>query len=186
MSDDLEARLPALIDAVGRRDEGAFAEVYDAFERPVYAVALRTVRDPQRAEEVVQDTFVKLWRNALSFESDRGSPSGWLFTIARRSAIDVLRREQRVPTPTDSLSEHASRDDDMNDLDATWSVNLALGRLPGEQRAAIDMFVIEGYTHTEVAERLGVPLGTVKTRIYTGLRHLRSILERDGLLGAQR
>ena len=170
------------MEAVKDGGHEAFAKLYDIFERPVFSVALKTLGDHQRAEEVVQDTFLKVWRQARRYDDRRGSVSGWIFTIAKRTAIDVSRREGRSPTPSETLIEAAFEPDSADEVWATWGVNLALGTLPEDQRLVIDLFVIGGYTHAEVAERLDVPLGTVKTRIYTGLKRLRSSLERDGLL----
>lgn len=165
-----------LMEAVKEGDHEALAQLYDLFERPVYSVALRTVTDRQRAEEVVQDTFVKVWRGATRFDDKKGSVGAWIFTIAKRSAIDVLRREEHAPVPTETMPEATTHDQAIDELWMTWEVNLALGALPEDQRAAVDLFVIAGYTHAEVADRLGVPLGTVKTRIYSGLKRLRTKL----------
>lgn len=171
-----------LMEAVKDGGSDALSQLYDIFERPVFSVALRTVRDRQLAEEAVQDTFLKVWRQARRYDCSRGSVSAWIFTIAKRTAIDVARRESRSPVPTETVSDEAAVPDDAGAVWTTWEVNLVLGSLPEEQRNAIDLFVIEGYTHAEVAERLDVPLGTVKTRIYSGLRRLRGSFGEHGLL----
>lgn len=172
-----------LLSAVAGGDVDAFSALYDMFERPVFSVALRATRDRQRAEEAVQDTFLKIWRRAEGFDPTKGAAQSWIFTIAKRSAIDVSRREQRAPFPTDLTPEDTPVPDANDELTATWQVNMALSELPPEQRSVIDLFVIEGLTHTEVAERLALPLGTVKTRIYAGLKRLRETLEHRGTMG---
>lgn len=167
---------------VAEGDADAFSALYDMFERPVFAVALRSTSDRQRAEEAVQDTFLKIWRKADGFDPRKGGAQSWIFTIAKRSAIDVSRREQRAPSPTELTPEDVAAPDPNDELAGSWQVNVALTRLPPEQRQVIDLFVLEGLTHAEVADRLGIPLGTVKTRIYTGLKRLRQGLqEKAGL-----
>lgn len=178
-----DEQLPGeLLTAVAGGDLDAFSALYDMFERPVFSVALRATSDRQRAEEAVQDTFLKIWRKAQGFDPDKGAAQSWIFTIAKRSAIDVARKENRAPLPTDLTPEDAPVPDANDELTATWQVNMALSELPVDQRAVIDLFVLEGLTHTEVAERLGLPLGTVKTRIYAGLKRLRETLERRGTI----
>ena len=172
-----------LLTAVAGGDLEAFSALYDMFERPVFSVALRATSDRQRAEEAVQDTFLKIWRKARGYDPAKGAAQSWIFTIAKRSAIDVSRREQRAPLPTDLTPEDAPVPDANDELTATWQVNLALSELPPDQRTAVDLFVLEGLTHAEVAERLELPLGTVKTRIYGGLKRLRETLERRGTMG---
>ncbi|MDQ3646851.1 MAG: sigma-70 family RNA polymerase sigma factor [Actinomycetota bacterium] len=169
--------------AVGGGDTDAFGELYDIFERPVFAIALRTIKDRQRAEEIVQDTFLKVWRNAGRFDPDQGTPGAWIFTIAKRSAIDLCRREQRTAIPSETVEGAASTPDASDEIWATWEMNLLLASLPEEQRRAIDLFVIAGMTHAEIAERLDIPLGTVKTRVYTGLKRLRRILDERASAG---
>jgi RNA polymerase sigma-70 factor (ECF subfamily) len=152
------------------------------FERPVFAVALRTVHDRQRAEEVTQDAFLKVWRNASRFDPERGAVSSWIFTIAKRSAIDAVRKQSRAPVPTETLPETTEPATD--EISSAWEVNLAISQLPDHQRDAVDLFIVAGLKHTEIADRLDIPLGTVKTRIYGGLKRLRSHLEASGLAGA--
>lgn len=176
-----EERLPGqLLSAVAGGDLDAFSALYDIFERPVFSVALRATSDRQRAEEAVQDTFLKIWRKAEGFDPQKGAAQSWIFTIAKRSAIDVSRREQRAPMPTELSPVDAAAPDAIDELAAAWQVNVALSNLPADQRVVVDLFVLEGLTHAEVADRLGVPLGTVKTRIYAGLKRLRqTVQQRD-------
>ena len=179
-----DEQLPGvLLTAVAGGDLDAFSALYDMFARPVFAVALRATSDRQRAEEAVQDTFLKIWRKAQAFDPDKGAAPSWIFTIAKRSAIDVSRREQRAPFPTALTPEDAPVPDANDELTTTWQVNAALSELPVDQRSVIDLFVLQGLTHTEVADRLGLPLGTVKTRIYAGLKRLRETLQQRGAMG---
>jgi RNA polymerase sigma-70 factor, ECF subfamily len=172
VGDETEQDLQQLLAATASGDVSAFERVYDTFERPVYSVALRAVGDQQKAEEVVQDTFLKVWRSASAFDPEKGSGAGWIFTIARRAAIDLFRREQRTPIPSEK-TEDASVPDGTEEMWAGWQVNLALSMLPEEQRRPVDLSVIAGFTHAEVARELDIPIGTVKTRIYGGLKKLR-------------
>lgn len=180
MQNELERQRGELLSAVARGNTDALGELYDIFERPVFSVALRTVSDRQRAEEVVQDTFVKIWRNARLYDPAKGVAGAWIFTIAKRAAIDVSRREQRSPIPSELGDDETSTPDPSDELNGSWQVNLALATLPEDQRQVIDLFVIRGYTHAEVAQRLDMPLGTVKTRIYSGLKRLRQNIEEQG------
>lgn len=173
MGDETELDLGRLLAATASGDVSAFETIYDTFERPVYSVALRAVGDKQKAEEVVQDTFLKVWRNASAFDPHQGSGTGWIFTIAKRTAIDLFRREQRIPIPSD-VAEDAAVPDGTEEMWASWQVNLALATLPEDQRRPVDLSVIAGLTHAEVAKQLDIPIGTVKTRIYAGLKKLRS------------
>lgn len=182
-----DERLPEeLLTAVAGGDVDAFSALYDMFERPVFSVALRTTSDRQRAEEAVQDTFLKIWRKAEAFNPGKGAAQSWIFTIATRSAIDVSRREQRAPAPTELTPEDLHTPDASDELLASWQVNLALSSLPEDQREVIDLFVLDGLSHAEVAQRLNIPLGTVKTRIYGGLKGLRRMLVERGAAGVSR
>lgn len=171
-----------LLAASAGGDITAFEALYDLFERPVYSISLRTVSDKQRAEEVTQDAFLKVWRGASAFDDRKGSAAAWIFTIAKRTAIDALRRESRSPIPSE-LAHESAAPDSTDELWATWQVNLALSTLPNDQRKVIDLFVIAGLTHQEVASKLGVPLGTVKTRIYSGLKQLRLAIAAEEISG---
>jgi RNA polymerase sigma-70 factor (ECF subfamily) len=173
-----------LISAVGRGSDAALAELYDIFERPLYALGMRTLNDRHHAEELVQDTILKVWRNASSFDAARGDLKAWVFTIARRSAVDIVRRSKRNPLPVDASLHDSPGEDDSDSAWRAWEVALTLAELPEDQRKAVELSVIEGYTHLEIAESLGVPLGTIKTRIYAGLRRLRRRFEELDILEA--
>ncbi len=167
-----------LLGRIRRGDEQAMGAIYDRYSRVVYSVALRVLRDPASAEDVVQDVFLGLWRRPDSFISARGSLGGWLAVVARNRSIDTLRRkrpseqveEVYLASPFDLASE-AERNTMMQRARAV------IVRLPLEQRKALEMAYFDGLTHSEIAEVTGDPLGTVKTRIRTALLSLRKELE---------
>lgn len=186
MDDQVEAHRSRLLAAVARGDVDAFEELYDIFERPVFSLALRVTHDRQRAEETVQDAFLKVWRHAGRYDAGKGVAGSWIFTIAKRAAIDLSRREQKAPAASELSDHEIAVADTSDELGAAWQVNLALASLPEEQSRVIDLFVISGFTHAEIAERLKLPLGTVKTRIYSGLKQLRRTMEPQESSGAER
>lgn len=166
------------------RDESALATLYDRHSRLVYSVALRVVRAAPDAEEVLQETFVRVWSRASTYESRLGTPAAWLARIARNCAIDRIRAKRvrrlvdapapepdAVTTPEPVTTE--TPDSVFDDLQKANVVRGALGHLPTSQRTLIEAAFFDGYTHQELSERFGVPLGTVKARIRTGLLSLR-------------
>jgi RNA polymerase sigma-70 factor (ECF subfamily) len=174
--------LAALLQRCARGDQAAFAAVYDATAPKAYGLALRVVRDPAQAEEVAQEVFLEIWRTAGQYRPDRGSALAWMLTITHRRAVDRVRAaeaatrrdlayEQRnQPVSHDSTAEaaHAS-------LEAR-RVRGALDTLTPVQREAVELAYLGGYTHTEVASMLDLPVGTAKTRIRDGLIRLRDTL----------
>ena len=170
---------------VRRGDVGAFAVVYDELAPRVYGVVLRVLRDPAMSEEVTQEVLVELWQTAPRFDRERASLSTWATTMARRRAVDRVRREQ---SQRDRLEEAGSqRDlDDGGPEDGAVSsieasrVRAAVATLPDDQREAITMSFIDGHAHGEIARRLDLPLGTVKGRVRGGLRKLRDRLDEAG------
>lgn len=145
-----------------------------------FAVALRVVKDPTVAEDVVQEAFLSVWRQARTYDRDRGSLRTWLLTVVRNRAIDRLRSEHSRPTgwaaDLDSILDLASDSDVWADVSAAIdrdSVRAGLGRLPAEQRRTIELAYFSGLTHVEIAETMDVPLGTVKGRMRMGLQKLR-------------
>ena len=161
-------------------DPDALRAVYGQFGRLVYAVAHRLLGSRDLAEEATQQTFVKAWRSAASF--DPGKELGpWLATIARRTAIDIHRREAR--RATESLAELASDDPSVVELPQgiersfeVWAVREAIDELPPDEREIVRLQHIEELTHAEVSERLGVPVGTVKSRSFRAHRRLAARL----------
>lgn len=170
------------IASVAAGDQAALARFYDATADLVHGLVLRIVRDPGAAEEVTLDVYQQVWRRAASYDAERGRPSTWLLTIARSRAIDRLRATARE-RGREALQDHPGLVDPAEDpgLGAEGEerrrhVLAALATLPPDQRRAIELAFFEGLTHVEVAERLGEPLGTVKTRIRTGMIRLRDAL----------
>ncbi len=168
--------LPAL---VARGDEAALAELYDRFGRVAYGLALRIVRDATLAEDAVQDAFLAAWRTAASFDPGRGKTSTWLLTLVHRRAVDVVRREERRradPLDAEPLASGESTDETAELLAERRRVQTALAKLPPDQRQALELAYYGGLSQSELAERLGVPLGTVKSRMYVALARLRDLL----------
>jgi RNA polymerase sigma factor (sigma-70 family) len=184
MGKDLE-RLSdeALLAQVAGGDDDALAELYDRFSRIAYGLALRILRDEALAQDAVQEAFLAVWRSARSFERGRAKPSTWIMTFVHRRAVDLVRREERRRgEPLESASHPAEGGSD--ELAAVRSqrivVQEALARLPAEQRQALELAYYGGYTQSELAERLGEPLGTIKSRMFTGLARLRDLLAEAG------
>ncbi len=166
-----------LIGRVQQGDEAAFAELYDLLAGVVFGVIRRVLRDPAMSEEVAQEVFVELWRTAARFDPERASVSTWAVTIARRRAVDRVRREQ---SQRDRIQRAGlRRPDEMRDTGDTVVASLdaerverAIAELPADQQVVIRMAFIDGDSHSEIAERLDLPLGTVKGRVRGGLKKL--------------
>lgn len=154
------------------------AVVFDRYSKVVYSVALRVLRDPSAAEDVLQDIFMQIWRKPESFLSTRGALGSWLAVVARNRSIDTLRRRK----PSDEIEEMtlASPQNLAEESERSLMMERARGvivGLPPEQRKAIEMAFFDGMTHTEISELTGDPLGTVKTRIRTALLVLRKAMQ---------
>ncbi len=167
-----------LLTRIQSGDEAAMATLFDRYSKVVYSVALRVLRDPAAAEDVLQDIFMQIWRKPDSFVSSRGSLAGWLAVIARNRSIDSLRRRK----PQDSVDEVVLASSYNLAEEAERNVMMARARgvivgLPSEQRKVLEMAFFDGLTHSEIAELTGNPLGTVKTRIRTGLLVLRKAMQ---------
>jgi RNA polymerase sigma-70 factor (ECF subfamily) len=171
----------AVVALCARSDEVALAELYDRFGRVAYAVALRVLRDEALAEDAVQEAFLAVWRGAARFLPERGKASTWILTLVHRRAVDVVRREQRRRTEPMPEVEPAGAagpaDDELWLRLERERVQAALAQLPDQQREAIELAYYGGFTQSELAERLGEPLGTIKSRMFTGLARLRELLE---------
>jgi RNA polymerase sigma-70 factor, ECF subfamily len=181
--------LRGLLQLVGRGDQAAFGELYDAVAPLVQGIVLKVVRDPAQTEEVVQEVFVELWRVASRFDAGRGTVAAWVGTIAHRRAVDRVRSEQSARNRTER--EMAKRDPAHDTESDTVSetvveadhteferrrVRRALERLTSMQRQAVELAYFGGYTYREVALLLDVPEGTIKTRIRDGMIRLRDEL----------
>ncbi len=164
----------ALLALVQGGDDYAMSSLFDRYSKVVYSVALRVLRDPASAEDVLQEVFMQIWRNPESFVATRGSLGGWLAVVSRNRSIDTLRRKR--PTEQVDGMELASNYNLANEAERNNMMEKARGvihQLPVEQRKTLEMAFFDGLTHSEIAEMTGDPLGTVKTRIRSALGSLR-------------
>jgi RNA polymerase sigma-70 factor, ECF subfamily len=153
-------------------------ELYDRYAGRLYGLGLRLLGDPGLAEELVQETFVRLWQSARRYDPQRGSVTSFVFTIARRLAIDLRRRPSSRPFAELEASQGADLDpgDAVDRLLIGLHVRDALSSLPDSQREVLELLYLQDLTQRQVADRVGVPLGTVKTRAFYGLRALKEAL----------
>jgi RNA polymerase sigma-70 factor (ECF subfamily) len=167
-------------------DEAALSNLYDRYSAMLFGMLMRILRDKQAAEEVLQDIFLQLWRNAGQFDAGRGSLAAWLLVIGRNRAIsrlrgrsgrEVLEEEEGAFANTFVSSQNVEEEAWRTELRA--SLTAALSRLPEEQRQAVELAYFEGMTQSEIAARTRAPLGTVKTRVRTAMQSLKQILD-DG------
>jgi RNA polymerase sigma-70 factor (ECF subfamily) len=168
----------ALVVATRSDNQEAMAELYDRYSSVVYAVALRVIGDAGAAEDILQEVFMQLWRNPGAFDASRGNLAPWLAVIARNRAVDVLRKRR----PQSDLEETVlSVEPDMAaDADrgrAAERIRAALKQMQPAQRSALEMAYFQGYSHSEISTKTGEPLGTIKTRIRSGLLQLRKVME---------
>jgi RNA polymerase sigma factor (sigma-70 family) len=170
----------ALVALAARADEGALAELYDRFGHLAYGLALRIVRDPALAEDAVQDAFLTVWRSAARFVPERAKASTWILTLVHRRAVDVVRKEQPRRAEPIEVAPQASAN---VTEDEAWlrlqraRVQDALRQLPDQQREALELAYYGGFTQSQLADRLGEPLGTIKSRMFAGLARLRELLD---------
>jgi RNA polymerase sigma-70 factor, ECF subfamily len=162
-------------------DADALLLLYKRYADPVYSLACRVLRDAQTAEEVTQDVFLKLWQKGTRYDPARGRFSTWLLGITRFAAIDRLRQEARRPVLADMVEDEADEPgregsglQDHADWQQGEDLRLLIQQLPTEQRQVLELAYFGGMTHSEMAEALGLPLGTVKGRLRLGLERLRS------------
>jgi len=172
----------ALVALVARGDEDALAELYDRVGRIAYGLAFRVLRSEQLAEDAVQEGFLAVWRSAASFRAERAKASTWILTLVHRRAVDLVRREERRRTePLDEEITGSAGEERTEE--AAWlrfereRVQAALKQLPDTQREAIELAYYGGFSQSELADRLGVPLGTIKSRMFAGLARLRELLD---------
>jgi RNA polymerase sigma-70 factor, ECF subfamily len=170
----------AVVALVARSDQSALAELYDRFGRVAYGVALRILRDEKLAEDAVQEGFLTAWRNADRFMPERAKASTWLLTFVHRRAVDLVRREDRRRAeslqPEAEVSSTGSAEDDAWLRFERERVQAALKQLPDQQREALELAYYGGFSQSELAERLGQPVGTIKSRMFAGLARLRELL----------
>ena len=172
----------ALVALVARGDESALAELYDRVGRAAYGLAFRVLRDDRLAEDAVQEAFLAVWRTAARFTAERAKASTWILTLVHRRAVDLVRREERRRAdPLDDETRDAAVTDSAEE--AAWvgferdRIQAALRLLPDAQREAIELAYYGGFTQSELSERLGQPLGTIKSRMFAGLARLRELLD---------
>jgi RNA polymerase sigma factor (sigma-70 family) len=171
-----------LLEAIATGDESALAALYDRFGGVAYGVALRVLRDRALAEDAVQEAFLAIWRSAERYRLERAKPSTWVLTLVHRRAVDLVRREdRRRAEPLDEPPEAAGGEvpEEAGLRERRVAVQSALRRLPDDQREALELAYYGGYTQSELAERLGVPLGTVKSRMFAGLTRLRELVPQE-------
>ena len=188
---DQDAVDAELVARLAAGDEAALGPLYDRYGKLVYSLALRVVRDPAAAEEVTQEVFVRLWRNAASFEPARGRAHAWLMRITHNLALNEVRRRQSRPVAAENYDwESAAVVDQATERDpaqAAWlreraeAVRSAVAQLPAAQRQAIELAFFGGLSQAEVAAAVGDPLGTVKSRIRVGMQRLRELLVAEGI-----
>ncbi len=175
----------ALVALAARSEQSALAELYDRFGRPAYGLALRILHDEALAEDAVQEAFLALWRSAARFVPERGKASTWILTLVHRRAVDLVRHEER--RRTDALEQAPEPESRTLVDEEAWlrlqreRVQAALRELPDQQREAIELAYYGGFTQSELAERLGQPLGTIKSRMFMGLARMRELLGDPGM-----
>lgn len=177
--DRMSATDEQLVAKIGAGDPAAFAALYDRHAAGVLGYLVKFLRDRTEADDVLQATFLQVWRSAARFDPTRGSTGGWIRMMARSRALDALRRRRRAllvtegaePEAPDRAAAGAEHDE------RAGRIREALAQLPESQRGALDLAFFGGFTHAQIAERLDVPLGTVKTWIRRGMDRMRSILD---------
>jgi RNA polymerase sigma-70 factor (ECF subfamily) len=179
----------ALLALIARADEHALAELYRRLGGLAYGLAYRILRDDALAQDAVQEAFLGVWRGADRFIAERAKPSTWVLTLVHRRAVDLVRREERrraEPLEPDAESASGAAPDEAAQFAQREAVRAALRQLPPEQREAIELAYYGGYTQSELAERLGQPIGTIKSRMFAGLARLRDVLDESALGQAAR
>ena len=169
-----------LIQRAATGDRSAFEDLYKRYARSVFGLALRRLGDRGRAEDAVQETFASIWRSAASYRPERGPGAPWLYAVARNAIID--RTRARTETPAEIPEEASTEPTPLDRAEqnwVAWRVHRALEELPEREREVIALAYWSGLSQSEVAEFLGVPLGTVKTRTRAALSHLADLLEGD-------
>ncbi len=166
-----------LIQRAGAGDRSAFDKLYRRYARPVFGLALRRLGDRGRAEDAVQETFVSIWRSAGTYKPERGPGAPWLYGVARNAIVDRSRARSEPPAEAPDEPSHELGPDDRAEQSWTqWQVHRALEQLPEREREVVALAYWSELSQSEVAAKLGIPLGTVKTRTRSALLHLSEIL----------
>jgi RNA polymerase sigma-70 factor, ECF subfamily len=173
----------ALVERMKTGDESALSALYDRYSAMLFGLLMRILKEREAAEEVLQDIFLQLWRNAGQFDASRGSLPAWLMVIGRNRAISRLRGRRDREVPEENEGDYANTfvstqniEDEAARAELARSLAVALATLPAEQRQAVELAYFEGMTQSEIASSTGTPLGTVKTRVRTAMQSLRHIL----------
>jgi RNA polymerase sigma-70 factor (ECF subfamily) len=181
---------PQLLERIVAKEQEALSALYDRFSKLLYGIILAVVRDTDDAEDIMQEVFIQVWKSAGTYQPALGTPKTWLVRMAHNRAIDLLRSkrykqkkaevgglgdsEQEFRPPAEYIEDSVWRATVTKEQ--TTHISAALSQLPAEQRALIELAFLKGYTHQEIAQETGIPLGTVKTRIRTGMQGLRGHL----------
>ncbi len=166
-----------LVARLRRHDQPALAELYDRYSGLVYSVALRVVKQPDLAEDVLQEVFLRLWQAPERFEENRGALASWLTVVTRNRGIDAMRKQKPQEDIADlSLASDQNVEDEARQAQLRTRVEGVLGTLSSDQRRAAELALFEGMTQTEIAAQTGAPLGTVKSRLRTALQTVRKAL----------
>ncbi len=181
-----------LVVRLRERDANAFTALYDRYCRMAFGLAYRMLTDPAAAEDVVQEAFLSVWRQADTFRPERSAARTWILSIVHHRAVDRLRRGTTTQEVSDAgldytpdrVDESINVEHEVRELMEANEVRRALGLLPAEQRRAIEMAYFGGLSHSEIAGKLSVPVGTVKGRLRIGLQKMRALLDNAGLQGA--
>jgi len=177
---------PDLIRLILQKNEGALAELYDRYHRLIYSIALNIVGQPEDAEEVTLDIFTRVWEKANTYRSERAKVSTWLTRMARNRSIDILRREEVRPMkhsigwaeiPTEPTVDNDSPETAAHLALQKKRVREAVATLPNNQQQVLALAYFKGFTHSEIAHELNLPLGTVKGRIRSSMQKLRALLQ---------
>src|SRR5262245_13186531 len=167
---------------VANQDREAFSQFYERFSTLVFTLAMRMLKTRSEAEDLLQEVFVQVWRQARSYGAERGSPEAWIINIARSRAVDKIRSIQRMgrsfvlADPPGRAQSGEAIESWTAESEAHITMNSALANLPETQRKVLELAYLDGMTQTEIAERLAEPLGTIKARMYAGIRRLREIV----------
>jgi RNA polymerase sigma-70 factor, ECF subfamily len=171
-----------LIQQVAQQDREAFSQLYDRFSTLVFTLAMRMLKVRSDAEDLLQEVFVQVWRQAQGYSAERGSPEAWIINIARSRAIDKIRSIRRMEKSF-VLTDDPARAESSENVESSAAesetrlmMNSVLANLPQTQRKVLELAYFDGLTQTEIAERLAEPLGTVKTRMRSGIQRLREIV----------
>ena len=183
-----EARDRELVQRIRRRDEDAFRGLFDRYAPSAKALALRVVRQPHLAEEIVQEAFMALWRNPDGYDQQRGSVKAWLMGMVHHRAVDLVRRDESHRRRAEKTAQVVIEEQPDHAEEVVARIGLpeerrrvrrALGDLPEEQRRILELMYFDGRSQSQIAEMTGLPLGTVKSRTLLGMRRLRAALVED-------